>query len=176
MRWMRWIGGRVFVSSDVTYSVTLQWNGMSRGWTNYVVGIIYGNGVSFELPKHMFKLMDKKIMIILRSKCLLFWTYGTFHDSRKYLIINRTEIGLIATKPVFGVSDIVKLKPLSSATEASLKVENVCTCSKFRRYDNFKLSNNKGADQTARMHRLVCAFVVCKLFTPKTGFLASRSK
>ena len=22
--------------------------------------------------------------------------------------------------------------------------------------------NNKGADQTARMHRLVCAFVVCK--------------
>ena len=32
--------------------------------------------------------------------------------------------------------------------------------------------NNKGADQTARMRRLVCAFVVRK--PPKTGFLASR--
>ena len=30
--------------------------------------------------------------------------------------------------------------------------------------------NNKGADQTARMHRLVCAFVVLKPL--KTGFLA----
>ena len=34
--------------------------------------------------------------------------------------------------------------------------------------------NNKGADQTARMRRLVCAFVVHK--PPKTGFLASRPK
>ena len=32
--------------------------------------------------------------------------------------------------------------------------------------------NNKGADQTARMHRLVCACFVRK--PPKTGFLASR--
>ena len=32
--------------------------------------------------------------------------------------------------------------------------------------------NNKGADQTARMRRLVCAFVVRT--TLKTGFLASR--
>ena len=32
--------------------------------------------------------------------------------------------------------------------------------------------NNKGADQTAHMHRLVCAFVVRK--PRKTGFLASR--
>ena len=32
--------------------------------------------------------------------------------------------------------------------------------------------NNKGADQTARMRRLVCAFVVRK--PPKTGFLATR--
>ena len=34
--------------------------------------------------------------------------------------------------------------------------------------------NNKGADQTARMRRLVCAFVVRK--PPKTGFLATRPK
>ena len=32
--------------------------------------------------------------------------------------------------------------------------------------------NNKGADQSARMRRLVCAFVV--RIPPKTGFLASR--
>ena len=32
--------------------------------------------------------------------------------------------------------------------------------------------SNKGADQTARMRRLVCTFVVLK--PPKTDFLASR--
>ena len=44
-------------------------------------------------------------------------------------------------------------------------------CSKFG-YDTFQKANNKGADQTARMRRLVCAFVVRK--PPKTGFFASR--
>ena len=39
-------------------------------------------------------------------------------------------------------------------------------------YYTFKKANNKGADQTARMRRLVCACVVRK--PPKTGFLASR--
>ena len=34
--------------------------------------------------------------------------------------------------------------------------------------------NNKGADQNARMGRLVCTFVVRKL--PKTGFLESMPK
>ena len=34
------------------------------------------------------------------------------------------------------------------------------------------LANNKGADQTAQMLRLVCGFVVGK--PPKTGFLLSR--
>ena len=36
------------------------------------------------------------------------------------------------------------------------------------RYDSFQFANNKGADQTARMRRLVCAFVVRK--PPKPGF------
>ena len=39
-------------------------------------------------------------------------------------------------------------------------------------YGTFQKANNKGADQTARMRRLVCACVVRK--PPKTGFLASR--
>ena len=44
-------------------------------------------------------------------------------------------------------------------------------CSTFG-YDTFQNAKNKGADQTARMRRLVCAFVVRK--PPKTGFLATR--
>ena len=36
----------------------------------------------------------------------------------------------------------------------------------------FQKAYNKGADQTAQMRRLVCAFVVPK--SPKTGFLVSR--
>ena len=38
-------------------------------------------------------------------------------------------------------------------------------------YDTLQKANNKGADQTARMRRLVCACVVRK--PPKTGFLAT---
>ena len=54
------------------------------------------------------------------------------------------------------------------------KLENQnFACSKFR-YDTFQKANNKGADQSAGMRRLVCAFVVRK--PPKTGFLASRPK
>ena len=33
------------------------------------------------------------------------------------------EMGLVASKPVFGVSDKARLKPVSSATGASLKIE-----------------------------------------------------
>ena len=38
-------------------------------------------------------------------------------------------------------------------------------------YDTFQKVNNKGADQTARMRRLVCTLVVRT--SPKTGFLAT---
>ena len=59
-------------------------------------------------------------------------------------------------KPVFGVSDKTGFKPFSSATEK-------CnfTCSKFT-FETFQKVNNKGADQTARMRRLVCDCVVKK--------------
>ena len=40
------------------------------------------------------------------------------------------------------------------------------------KYGAFKKVNNKGAGQTAWMHRLVCAFVVRK--ARNTGFLATR--
>ena len=45
------------------------------------------------------------------------------------------------------------------------------TCSKFT-YEPFQKPNNKGADQTAWMRRLVCTCVVRK--PPETGFLTSR--
>ena len=35
----------------------------------------------------------------------------------------RCHLGLDATKPVFGVSDKARLKPVSSATESSYKIE-----------------------------------------------------
>ena len=41
-------------------------------------------------------------------------------------------------------------------------------------YETYQKANNKGADQSARMRRLVCVCVVHK--PPKTGFLALRPK
>ena len=79
-------------------------------------------------------------------------------------------MGLVGKKPVFGVSDKASFKPVSSATESSFKNSNF-TCSKST-YDTFQIANNKGADQTAPMRRLVCAFLVRKPL--KTGFVASR--
>ena len=38
-------------------------------------------------------------------------------------------MGLKATKPVFGVSDKARLKPVSSATETSYKLENLLVAS-----------------------------------------------
>ena len=81
-----------------------------------------------------------------------------------YIII----MGLVARKPVFGVSDKVRFKPACSATETSQKVEISLVASLDLALSKTR-ANNKGADQTARM---VCACVVRK--PPKTGFLASR--
>ena len=74
-------------------------------------------------------------------------------------------MGLDATKHVFGVSDTARLKPVSSASETSQKLKK-CTCSKL------EMINNKGADQSVRMRRLVCAF--CCSETSKTCFFALR--
>ena len=75
------------------------------------------------------------------------------------------DMGLNRTKPVFGVSDKARRKPVSSATETSLKIENFA-CSKYR-YDTFQQENNKGADQTVQAGlRLYCPQ------SQKTGFLS----
>ena len=126
-------------------------------------------------------------------------------------------MSLVARKPVFGVSDKARLKPVSSATETSWKNEISLVASLdielhktritkvlirlrgcagwsapvlfanprrqvFSRqgpngelrgiwpcYLSFKIANDKGADQTARMRSLVCAFVVRKQQSPGEG-------
>ena len=60
-------------------------------------------------------------------------------------------------------------KPVSSAKETSLKIE-ISPAASLHMILSKK--QKKGADQTARMRRLVCACVVHK--PPKTGSLASR--
>ena len=53
-------------------------------------------------------------------------------------------MGLVTTKPVFGISD---LKPVSSGTEASYKIEISLVASLD---DTFQNVNNKGADQSTK--------------------------
>ena len=52
-----------------------------------------------------------------------------------------------------GAKDFIKLKP----TKQNGELRHI-----WPSYFTFRIANNKGADQTARMRRLVCAFVVCK--------------
>ena len=78
------------------------------------------------------------------------------------------KMGLVARKPVFGGFRQSEFQTSLLSYSNYLESWNF-TCSKFT-YDNFQKANNNGADQTARMRRLVCACVVRK--PPKTGFLA----
>ena len=75
---------------------------------------------------------------------------------------NHFHMGLVATKPVFRVSDKARLKPACSATESSWKNE----ISLVGRYYIFQKANNKGADQAG--------LGLCCSQKPQTGFLASR--
>ena len=68
-----------------------------------------------------------------------------------------------------GCFDKECFKPVSSAKETSLKIK-ISPAASLHMILSKK--QKKGADQTARMRRLVCACVVHK--PPKTGFLASR--
>ena len=71
---------------------------------------------------------------------------------------SRLEMSLVTRKPVFWVFDQVRLKPACTAPEARwrLEISDIETRSMILP----RQRNNKGADQTARMRRLICAFVV----------------
>ena len=64
-------------------------------------------------------------------------------------------------KPVFGVFDQVRLKPVYSASETSYGPEILDLASKGYWYYSIWAANNKGADETARrLRKLIWAFVV----------------
>ena len=69
------------------------------------------------------------------------------------------QVSHIMQKHVFGYFRLDKIKPACSATW------------NFG-YSKYTLANYKGTDQTARMHRLICAFVVC--IWHKTRFRMTR--
>ena len=60
-----------------------------------------------------------------------------------------------ATKPVLRASDEIIQKPAFSDRIVKSRLEQV-------KYDSVQFVNSKDADQTARMRKLVCAFVVCR--------------
>ena len=72
-------------------------------------------------------------------------------------------MGLVVTKPVFGVSNKARLKPVSSATETSKKI---------------KISLMTSLDMILFKKRITKALIslhIC-MQTPKEGFLTSRRK
>ena len=107
------------------------------------------------------------VFTVCQSTCL--WVSGKQRDNHNHPGSVHYHMGLVLRKPVFRVSDKARQKPASSATETSWKIEISPVA---RLHILSKKHNNKGADQTARMRRLVCACVVRK--PPKTGFLVSR--
>ena len=58
-------------------------------------------------------------------------------------------------KSVFGIFDQLRLKPACSASETSLETSDTETS-----HYTIQAANNKGADQTEQMRRLICAFVI----------------
>ena len=60
-------------------------------------------------------------------------------------------MSLDMTKSVFGVSNKGTLKPVSSATEISENIE-ISLVASLDIYDTFQKANNKGPDQSVRMH------------------------
>ena len=68
-------------------------------------------------------------------------------------------MGLATRKPVYWASDQVRPNPVYSATGSYQKIAILfISCLDMILHKK----NNKGAEQTVQMHRLVCALVVCK--------------
>ena len=82
----------------------------------------------FEHPKHMFKLIVKKIFYILRIKSSLILTYA--YCFRHVLLsmchsvyLDRRISRPCTTKPVFPLMDCVLLDPVCPATKNSWNIE-----------------------------------------------------
>ena len=110
----------------------------------------------FLRPKCLFTLSGCLRQVLLYYRMVLI---------AKSVQLQCNHMGLVARKPVFGVSNKMRLKPASSATETRFRNENLLVASLDMIVSNKRITK-------ALMRRLVCAFVVRKPL--KTGFLASR--
>ena len=72
--------------------------------------------------------------------------------SKKLIVV--AIMGLDVRKPVYRVTDNERLKSDCSATETIARISKL-------NYYTFQIVNNKCADQTGRIRRLICSFVVC---------------
>ena len=100
--------------------------------------------------------MGKKILTILDSIFLFILSYDTWASPQKNLYSGFPKKWDSNQASLLSYRDYLESWNFA--------------CSKLG-YDTFQKAKNKGADQTARMRRLVCALVVRN--TP-TGFLTSR--
>ena len=80
-------------------------------------------------------------------------------------------LGLVATKPVFGVGLTKRDSNQFPQLHRQARILKFCLKQSLDMILSSKRTN-KGAYQSARMRRLVCAFVVRK--PPKTGFFVTR--
>ena len=107
---------------------------------------------------------------VVQWSCLRRWLLLFSGSTFKMLLCKedgRCQMGLIARKPVFGVSVKARFKPVSSATETIQKIE----------ISPVATLHMKGADQTARLRRLVCACVVgTPAPTPKDKFSRNEAR
>ena len=81
-----------------------------------------------------------------------------------------SHMGLVARKPVFGVSDKARIKPVSSATETSKNIKISLVAS-----PDIILSNKRITKVLIRLGNAQAGLHLCCSQTPKTGFLATRA-
>ena len=92
---------------------------------------------------------------------------GGVHMYATILILNMNHI---TRKPVFRVSDQVRLRPACSATETSYSLEILDLVSLYRyQVSTIWIANNEGADQTARMPVAKTGFPMTWLIYGQTG-------
>ena len=108
-----------------------------------------------------------KTLIRLGAVILLVLSWGSSHNilipvqlkkHGRFCLLLWDYLSLVTRKPVFGVCDQVRLEPACSATETTQRLE--ISDIEIKDIILSRQRTNKGADQTARMRRLICAFVV----------------
>ena len=74
--------------------------------------------LNFTITKTVFNIANQNFAGIQRNK-----RYETYLVTNEIIHLPPEHMGLVATKPVFRVSNKVRFKPACSATETSYKIE-----------------------------------------------------